>query len=210
MFAKYIHGRVQTLKGLPVYWPPFRIVQRTRIMPRKLIRRYLPDPEAMRQQWFLRPFEALLHDPALLFPNRRSASMALAIGLFWACVPIPLQMVPSGLMAIWLRVNLPIALASVWATNPVTMGPLLYAEYRLGAWLLGRKGGEFQFELSLEWLAEGFLTIWQPMLLGTLIFAITFSVLGYLLLNVAWKISVMRRYRARPHFRLFPFRRRGN
>ena len=118
-------------------------------------------------------------------------------------------MVPSGLMAIWLRVNLPIALAGVWVTNPVTMGPLLYAEYRLGAWLLGRTGGEFQFELSLEWLTEGFLNIWQPMLLGTAIFSIVFAAGGYLIMNYTWKLSVMRRYRARPHFRLFPMRKRG-
>ena len=176
-------------------------------MPRKFIRRYVPDHKTMREQWFLRPFAALLHDPALLFPNRRSASKAAAVGLFWACFPIPFQMVPAGLTAIWLRVNLPIALAAVWVTNPVTMGPLLYAEYRLGAWLLGRKGGEFQFELSFEWLAEGFLNIWQPMLLGTLIFAVVFALIGYFLMNLAWTISVTRRYRARPHFRLFPRKR---
>jgi uncharacterized protein (DUF2062 family) len=102
----------------------------------------------------------------------------------------------------------PIAVASVWITNPFTMGPIFYAQYRTGAWLLGQSPGDFRFELSLEWLTEGFMNIWQPMLLGTLVFAIVFSILGYALLNRLWMISVMRRYKARPHFRLHPFRRR--
>lgn len=177
-------------------------------MPRKFLKRHLPDHKALREQWYLRPFQALLHDPALLYPNRRTASRALALGLFWAFIPVPFQMAGAALMALWLRVNLPIAVAAVWLTNPLTMGPIFYAEYRLGAWLLGTPPGDFRFELSFEWLTEGLLHIWQPMLLGTLVFSIVFSVLGYVVLNRIWMISVMRSYTARPHFKLHPFRRK--
>lgn len=177
-------------------------------MPRKFIKRYLPDHDTVRKQWFLRPFQALLHDPALLFPNRRTASLALGVGLFWAFVPIPFQMAPAALIAVWWRVNVPIAMASVWITNPFTMGPIFYAQYRVGAWLLGQDPGDFHFELSLEWLTEGFMHIWQPMLLGTVVFAVVFSLLGYVVMNRIWMVSVMRRYKARPHFRLHPFRRK--
>lgn len=177
-------------------------------MPRKFLKRYLPDHKSLREQWYLRPFQALLHDPALLYPNRRTASRALAIGLFWAFVPVPLQMAPAALMALWMRVNLPIAIAAVWVTNPLTMGPIFYAEYRLGAWLLDARATDFRFELTLHWLTEGLLLIWQPMLLGMLIFSVVSATLGYVLLNWIWKFSVMRSYTARPHFRLHPFRRR--
>lgn len=177
-------------------------------MPRKFLKRYLPDHKTLREQWYLRPFRALLHDPALLYPNRRTATRALALGLFWACVPVPLQMIPAAIMALWMRVNLPIAIASVWVSNPLTMGPLFYAEYRLGAWLLGIGRGEFQFELSLEWLMEGMLKIWQPLLLGTLIIGTALAIVGYVILNFIWKASVIARYTARPHFSLHPFRRR--
>lgn len=177
-------------------------------MPRKFLKRYLPEPKAIREQWYLRPFRALLHDPALLFPNRRTASRAFAIGLFWACVPMPFQMAPAALMAIWLRVNLPIAMAAVWVSNPVTMGPIFYLEYRLGAWLLGIGRGEFQFELSIAWLTEGMLNIWQPLLLGVLIVGLLAAFTGFVVMNLLWKASVMRRYTARPHFRFHPFRRK--
>ncbi|MDX1443842.1 MAG: DUF2062 domain-containing protein [Gammaproteobacteria bacterium] len=168
-------------------------------MPRKFLRRHLPDHKALREQWYLRPFRALLHDPALLYPNRRTATRAFAIGLFFTFVPIPLQMAASALVALWLRVNLPIAIATVWITNPVTMGPIFYAEYRLGAWLLDMPPGDFSFELSVEWLREGMLYIWEPMLLGTLVFSVTFSALGYFILNWIWMRSAIARYRERPH-----------
>lgn len=169
-------------------------------MPRKFLKRHLPDHASLRKQWYLRPFKALLHDPALLYPNRRTATRAFAIGLFWAFIPIPLQMVASAMMAIWLRVNLPIAVAAVWMTNPFTMGPIFYLEYRLGAWLLGQPPGDFSFELSFEWLFEGMLEIWQPMLLGALIFSVVSAVLGYAILNWIWMHSALTRYRERPHF----------
>lgn len=177
-------------------------------MPRKFLKRYLPDHKAVREQWFLRPFQALLHDPALLYPNRRSASRALAIGLFWAFIPVPFQMAGATLIALWLRVNIPIAMGAVWITNPLTMGPIFYAQYRVGAWLLDQPPGDFHFELSMTWLMEGLLTIWQPMLVGTLVFALIFPALGYLVLNRVWMLSVMRRYTARPHFKLHPFRKK--
>lgn len=179
-------------------------------MPRKFLKRYLPDHKSIREQWYLRPFEALLHDPALLHPNRRSASRALAIGLFWAFIPVPFQMAFSTLIALWLRVNVPIAMAVVWITNPLTMGPIFYAQYRVGVLLLGESPGDFSFELSFEWLMEGFMKIWQPMLLGTLLFSVVFSLLGYVVLNRVWMISVMRSYRARPHFTRHPFRRKSS
>lgn len=178
-------------------------------MPRKFLKRYLPDHRTLREQWYLRPFQALLHDPALLYPNRRTASRALALGLFWAFIPVPLQMAGAALMALWMRVNLPIAVAAVWVTNPLTMGPIFYAEYRLGAWLLDRPPGDFRFELSFEWLMEGLQHIWEPMLLGTLVFCVFFSALGYVVLNRVWMFSVMRSYTSRPHFKLHPFRRRS-
>lgn len=173
-------------------------------MPRKLIRRYMPKPESLKDRWFLRPFNALLHDPALIFPNRRNASKALALGLFFAFIPMPMQMVPAALFAIWWRVNIPIAVGAVWITNPVTMGPIFYAEYRLGAWLLDTPIGDWSIELSWRWLTEEMLRIWEPMLLGAIIFSTVFAIGGYFVLNGLWMASVMQRFQARPWSSRFP------
>ena len=177
-------------------------------MPRKFLKRYLPDQQSVHDQWYLRPFRALLHDPALLYPNRRTASIAFAIGLFWAFVPMPVQMGGAALVALWWRVNLPIAMATTWISNPFTMGPILYAQYWIGILLLGENPGRIHFEPTLDWLLAGLAHIWLPMLLGTLVFVIVLPPLGYLILNRLWMLSVMRRYTSRPHFTLHPFRRR--
>ena len=59
-------------------------------------------------------------------------SRGLAIGLFWACIPIPFQMVPA-LLFCWLGfANLPIAILCVWISNPFTYVPIFYLEYNIG------------------------------------------------------------------------------
>ena len=61
--------------------------------------------------------------------NRRSARGAFAIGLFFAFIPVPFQMLLAAALAIPLRVNLPLSVALVWITNPLD-----YAAYFL--WFL--------------------------------------------------------------------------
>ena len=43
----------------------------------------------------------------------------------------------AALIVIVTRVNLPISVALVWITNPITHSPMFYASYRLGSWILG-------------------------------------------------------------------------
>lgn len=42
----------------------------------------------------------------------------LAVGAFYAFVPFPWQMLLAAITALWLRFNLPVAVAMVWITNP--------------------------------------------------------------------------------------------
>jgi uncharacterized protein len=166
-------------------------------MPRYYLKRVLPSYSDVKERWFLRPLGALLHDPALMALHRKSVVRALAIGVFYGLLPIPGQTVVAGLTAIMVRCNLPVAIVSVWITNPITLGPIFYGQYAFGAWLLDLPTRTFEVELSLRWLTEGMVRVWRPLLLGSAITSVTLSALTYFGMNAFWQWFVMRRWRRR-------------
>jgi hypothetical protein len=163
-------------------------------MPKKFIKRFMPDHHMLRNHKYLRIFGQRLHDPNLWHLNRRSASGAFAVGLFMAFIPVPFQMVFAALGAFWFRVNLPIAVALVWLTNPITMPPVFYGTYKLGNWLMGRPAPSHKFEVSYEWLMQELDAIWQPFLLGSLLVATLSAVVGYFAIRGLWRLQVVRHW----------------
>ncbi len=95
-------------------------------MPRKFIRQFMPNPDVIKRQKALKIFGNVLYNPNLWCLNRRSAAGAFAVGLFMAFVPLPSQMIMSAGVAIMCGVNLPISVALVWISNPITMPFLFY------------------------------------------------------------------------------------
>lgn len=168
-------------------------------MPKKLIKRFTPDHSTIRDHKHLRFFGSLLHDPNLWHMNRRSASGAFAVGLFTAFVPVPFQMLLAAAGAILFRVNLPLSIALVWITNPLTIPPMFYFTYRLGVWLLGAPAGtdEFHFELSYDWLVTGLGAIWEPFLLGCFVTGSVSGLLGYMTIRGLWRLHLVRHYNER-------------
>jgi len=66
--------------------------------------------------------------------DKRSVSGGLFLGLFVALTPtIPFQMLIVTFGAIYWKVNLPIALAACWITNPFTVIPIYGAAMKLGS-----------------------------------------------------------------------------
>jgi uncharacterized protein (DUF2062 family) len=165
-------------------------------MPKKFIQRWLPDPRRLRARRSLRLFGRWLDHANLWALNRRSASGACAVGLFWAFIPSPTQMLPAAACAIALRVNLPLSVALVWVANPFTMPPMFYFNYRLGAWLLGAPARPFVFEPSWAWLMQELGAIWPPLLLGSVMAATVAALAGYAGMQAFWRRR-MRRARAR-------------
>jgi uncharacterized protein (DUF2062 family) len=161
-------------------------------MPKKFIQRYMPDHKTVRDHRYMQIFGDLLHDPNLWHLNRRSASGAFAVGLFVAFIPIPFQMLLAGGIAIVTRVNLALSVALVWLTNPVTMPPIFYFAYKLGAWLLGRPPHEFKFELSNDWLMAELGASWAPLLLGSFVLATVSALLGFAIVRGLWRMRLVR------------------
>lgn len=166
-------------------------------MPKKFFKRYMPDHKTIREHKHLQIFGTLLHDPNLFHLNRRSVSGAFALGLFNAFVPIPSQMLLSAAGAILFRVNLPISVALVWITNPVTMLPMFSFCYVVGTWILGKPEQKFHFEATLDWLTNELLTIWPSFLLGCFVVASISAIIGYATIRILWRLHIINHIKAR-------------
>jgi uncharacterized protein len=173
-------------------------------MPRKFLNKLMPNRQKLRQKlsnkWYGGPFRKVLYDPALWHVNRRSSSGAVAIALFICCLPIPGHTPLALLAALYWRLNLPLAAVSVWFNNPFTFGAIYYFSYRLGASLLHIKPLHFH-DLSLNWLLKEFPRIWEPLWLGCIIVGILLALTGYVVLSIAWQLSIRLRWYRRQQTR---------
>lgn len=160
-------------------------------------KKYLPTPAELRKHWLLKPVAHLIHTPELWHLNRRSASGAVFIGLFSAFMPIPSQMVLAAILAILARCNLPISVALVWITNPITIPPMFYFTYRLGAWLLDMELAADSVDMSFSWVWDNFGQIGYPLLFGSLICGWVAGVSGFVITRVIWRLRVVRLWRQR-------------
>jgi len=165
--------------------------------PKHLLKRWMPDHKKIREHKHLQCFGKLLHSPALWHLNRHSVAKAFAVGLFFAWVPVPFQMVLGAGGAILFHANLPLSVALVWLTNPITMPPMFYGAYKLGAMLLGEEIQHFDMELSWDWIAHEMTVIWEPFLLGCAVIGIVSSIVGYVTIQLGWRAMVLHRWRNR-------------
>ncbi|SFC96341.1 DUF2062 domain-containing protein [Pseudoalteromonas denitrificans] len=166
-------------------------------MAKKIIQRFLPDHEKIKNNKSLKIFGSLLHDANLWHLNRRSARGAFAIGLFFAFIPVPFQMILAAAFAIPLRVNLPLSVALVWITNPLTMPPIFYGSYLVGATILGQHGQAFSFEPTIQWLINSLSTIGPAFMLGSLVCATVAAIIGYFGIDILWRLSVVKAWKNR-------------
>lgn len=166
-------------------------------MPRELLKRYLPTPERIKRARSLRFLGTILHDPQLWHITRHSVARAMACGLFVTMLPIPMQMLLAAFLAISVRANLPISVSLVWLTNPITMPPVFFAQYKIGTLLLGAPERSMPMELSIAWLTSEIQHIWQPMLVGSLLTGVVAATLGYFGTLLYWRFWVARNWKRR-------------
>lgn len=157
----------------------------------------MPDRELIKKQKALKIFGNLLYNPNLWCLNRRSAAGAFAIGLFIAFVPLPSQMILSAGLAVACGVNLPLSIALVWVSNPITMPVLFYFAYKLGAWVLSEPPTHFHFELTWKFLVEQMSSIAPPLLVGCMICGLVCAIVGYFGIQGLWRYSVVRSWQKR-------------
>lgn len=162
-------------------------------------------------------FRALLRE-RLIEPLRRaqgsppSIARGGAMGMWVALTPtVGAQMLIVTALAVPLRASLPVALAMVWISNPVTIVPLYFAFYLLGALLLGQGHTGFQefadlLTAHLDALSAGEVglvdtmlglghEIFWPMVVGSVVIASLAAVPTYYLMYAVARRAQARRAR---------------
>lgn len=166
------------------------------------MRRFLPDHETIRQNRWLRWIGPALHHPRLWHLSRHGLALGVALGLFFGLL-IPLAQIPlSAAAAVVLRANLPAAVASTLVTNPVTFGPVYYAAWQLGSFVLGKPGEPAVLPSAAPPQAavagEGWwrsvqrrvLGVGKPLLMGLALIASAAGVLAYFAVSWVWALRV--------------------
>lgn len=172
---------------------------------RRKLRQLLPDHAAIRENRWLAPFENSLLHPRLWHLNRHSAAGGVAVGMFCGLIPGPFQMLGAAICSAIFRVNLPLSMLTTLYTNPFTVVPLYVMAFGLGRLVVA--GGE-EFVAPPDYGSEGviawvkalmnwMITLGRPLAVGLVLLASLLAVAGYAAVRVAWRIYLVRAWRAR-------------
>ena len=166
-------------------------------MPRKFFKKIVPNAGRIRSIKSLQVLGDWIYDGNLWHINRYSASMAFFVGLFVAFIPVPGQTLIAAVIAVLLRCNLPLSVSLVFLSNPVTMPPIFYMAYKIGALIIDVPVSSMEFEFSFHWLRNSMGAIWQPFLLGCLLCGLFAGSLGYVVVSQLWRWHVAHKWHAR-------------
>ncbi|MDG2274104.1 MAG: DUF2062 domain-containing protein [Halioglobus sp.] len=166
-------------------------------MPKEALQKIVPSLATIRKIKALKFLGNWIYASNLWHINRYSAAMAFFVGLFVAFMPIPGQTVVAAGLAVLLGCNLPLSVGLVFITNPVTIAPLFFMAYQIGALVIDVPIQNVEFELSIFWLTNSLVAIWRPFLLGCLICGLFCGCLGYFIISLLWRWRVTRLWKER-------------
>lgn len=167
-------------------------------MPRRLLKKFIPAPHALRERWLLRIFGARLADPQLWTLHRRAVTHAFGAGIAICFVPLPVHLLLAIVVALIWKTNIPVTYGTTWLfTNPFSAVPVYYFAYRVGAAILHTRRQHFRFIADWHWVVHGLQPVWRPFLLGCATCALVGGLLGWALLELVWRYHVLNRYRTR-------------
>jgi uncharacterized protein (DUF2062 family) len=147
----------------------------------------------------------ILNNPRLWHFSRKGIALGMALGVFFGLL-IPIAQIPaSATLAVLLRANVPMAVASTLVTNPVTFGPVYYGAYHLGEWVLGQDSNDMPEALkpletspevidrtwreSISHWFEQITTVGKPLAVGLVILACFFGVAVYVVVSLLWVLK---------------------
>jgi uncharacterized protein (DUF2062 family) len=180
-------------------------------MPKKFLRRVLPNQDSIRKFTVSRRFAGRLDIPELWQVQRDKIALGLAIGVFCGMIPGPLQMISAIALTLLWRVNLPMALIGTFLTNPLTIVPIYMLAYAIGQSILGSTDWRQLPALpTADWTAPaqavqnwiGWVSdLGAPWLIGMVVLASALAALSYCLVQLIWRINQSLMMKRRQHQR---------
>ena len=163
------------------------------------LRARVPSREELEANRWLKVLAPYLADTKLWHWSRRGVAAGVAAGLFIGLLIPVAQILLAAVAAVALRANIPVAAAATFITNPLTVPPIYYAAYHLGAWATGAPVPAALSLADPSSIWENLGTIGLPLLAGLGIAATLLSLASYLLISQAWAWRVaLKRRSARP------------
>jgi len=155
---------------------------------KSILKKYSPKRENINLGWLNKH----LTDPELWKWNKKTIAKAFAIGLFCAFLPIPGHTILVAILSMMLSANILLSILVVWVNNPITMLPIYYFTYKIGASIIGIEIDpefEFSFGYLMDNLGSATLAMWT----GGLITSIVASTLGYFSIISIYKYKALKR-----------------
>lgn len=171
-------------------------------MAKQFFQSWLPSPEKVSKLKLMRFFGQRPLNPLLWYVNRKSISRAVFIGAFFGLLPIPFHSVLIILVVLLLEVNLPVALALAWLSNPLTLVPILYVGFWVGSKIYHvhminkdmMLGVLHQICNWLKHFGHGHidLSLAKILMSGLVIEALVLALCLYAATEIFWRWSIMR------------------
>ena len=179
-------------------------------MPRHLFRRMTnrlqPAVDRITSHPWVQRYVPRLADPDLWHLNRRSASRAVAVGLFCGLIPGPLQVFGSILLCLAWRANFPVAAVTTLYTNPFTIVPLYVLAYEYGS-LFVRDAAPMAtlptmaFTTSISAWLDFTVQLGKPLAVGIVLLATTLATVGFVAVRIGWRCHAVWCWRRRARLR---------
>lgn len=172
--------------------------------------RRLRHPRMLKQNRAMRWFATHFLTKSVWKPSRHTLAGGTAVGLFINALLIPGQMPLAALLSGILRVNIPVAIALCWISNPVTFAPIAWWEINLGNWLMNTFN--FGEVVPLSWgdlttMAREAESVWTffrgvkpwagALYVGGAVAGLGLAPLGYLLVFGLWDVALLLGHRRR-------------
>jgi glycerate kinase len=176
--------------------PTIKEARFKRIRRLKKFLRPLPRRSNIHRYPVLKWFSETAYKKSFLWSFRAGpVQMALFWGLWISMLPIVgIQMVVVFLVSLLVRANLPLIVALQWISNPLTMGPIYFADYKIGMTLLKLLGFDYPPNKILspkyDWSEFSYkellrlIDTFPPMFLGGSVLGVFFGVFAVFLYKI--------------------------